>query len=343
VKIPEGSAFLLGSEGMMGSMYIDIDPPQDAKAGGFLAPGATAQGSPGASMNDFMASASGVMQKLEVMADAVNVVFGDKDVQSSIISTVKNTKEITSNISELTRAFADVAVQNKADLYQIIRELSGMATNMNQVAARMNAMLLAIDNNGQTGAQVVSTLKNLQKASENIAKVTKDIEGLTGDPKAQADVRETLQNAKEASERANRMLGALGGLEKEFAFDFKYGSKPDIYRAGASLKINYAPKSFLLMGVAGVGRENDIDLQIGRGSRGAAIRGGLVLGEPGAGVDYSPLKWLRFFADAYDPNDFKVRIGGEIRLGEKFSLVGESLNVRKKADNTTYVGIRGYF
>jgi phospholipid/cholesterol/gamma-HCH transport system substrate-binding protein len=69
----------------------------------------------------------------------------------------------------------------------------------------------------------------------------------------------------------------------------------------------------------------------------------VVLGGVGAGIDYAPLKWLRFFADAYDPNDFKIRIGGEIKLGEKISLVGESLNVRKKDENAAYVGLRGYF
>ena len=176
-----------------------------------------------------------------------------------------------------------------------------------------------------------------------MAKISKSIENMTGDPKTQEDIRETIKNTRQVSEKANKLLGAFGGGEKAAAVDLKYAGKPDKYRVDANFRVNYAQKGFLLMGIADVGEKNDLNLQLGYGTSKAAFRGGVVLGGVGAGVDYAPLKWLRFFADAYDPNDLKIRIGGEIRLNEKVSLVGESLDARKKIGNTAYIGLRGYF
>lgn len=342
IKIPEDSLFLLGSEGVMGAMYIDIEPLNDEK-GVFVKPGSEVFGSSGSSMNDFMTSASSVLAKMEVMADAVNAVFADEDIQRSLKSTIVNAGEITQNINELSRVFADVAVQNQNELNMMVGQLSSMAVNMNQVAGRMNRMLGEIDNNGQASKDIVSALQNLQKASENVEKITRSIEGLTGDPRTQENIKVTLENARQASERANKMLGSFGGGKNNVSLDMKYGDKPDKYRFDANMKFGFAKNKFVLMGVNGIGEENDVNFQLGSGSDKAAIRAGVVLGEVGAGVDYAPLKWLKFSADAYDPNDFKVRVGAEIKLSDKFSIVGESLDVRKKADDTTYVGVRGYF
>ncbi|MDR2006132.1 MAG: MlaD family protein [Acidaminococcales bacterium] len=342
VKIPAGSSFWLGSEGVMGSMYVDIDPPRTV-ADRYLQPGDEVWGSPGASMNDFMVAASGVLQKLEAMADALNVVFGDKEVQESIMTTMRNTKEITSNINGFTRVFAELAGENREEINKMIRQMSDMALQMNQAAERVNKLLTQIDGNGQTGREIADILRNLKKTSENVEKITKSVENMTGDAKTQDDIRETIKNARQVSEKANKLLGTFSGGEKAVSFDIKYADKPDKYRVDANFRVNYAPSSFWLLGVSDIGEANDVNLQVGYGTSKAALRGGLVLGDVGAGVDYAPLKWLRLFADAYDPNDFKIRVGGEIRLSEKISLVGESLNVRKKADNTAYVGLRGYF
>lgn len=343
IKIPEDSLFLLGSEGVMGAMYIDIEPPRDEKPTKFLRDGSEVTGAAGSSMNDFMTSASGVLSKMEIMADSVNAIFADQDIQKSIKSTITNAGEITENINHLSKVFADVAVQNQSELNQMVQQLSSMAVHMNQVASRMNNMLTEIDSNGQAGRDIATMLQNLQRASENVEKITKSIENVTGDPRTQENIKVTLENARQASEKANRMLNSFGGGKTKSYLDIKYGDTPDKYRFDANLRFDYAKNSFLLMGVSDIGEENDINFQLGKGNDYTAVRAGVVLGKVGAGVDVKPLKWLRFSADAYDPNDLKIRVGGEIMLSEKFSLYGESLDVKKKAGDTTYLGMRGYF
>lgn len=339
IKIPENSLYILGSEGVMGAMYIDIEPPP-AIGDKYVKPGSEVIGMTGSSMNDFMTSASGVLQKLELMADSVNNIFSDKDVQESLRTTLVNVGHISTNFNDLSKVLADVAVKNQNEFNQMIHQLSSMSVHMNQMAGRLDVMLKDIDNEGQTSKELVTTLHNLQKASENVAKITQSIEGLTSDPQTTEDIKATLKNAREASAKANRMLGGVGSSQG--SIDIKYGDKPDKYRFDASLKFG-EPKKFILMGVSDIGEDNDVNLQMGMGSDRAALRAGLVLGDVGAGVDVAPLKWLRLSADAYDPNDVKIRVGGEVKFSDKLSFVAESLDVRKKASDSAYFGLRGYF
>ena len=343
VKIPEGSLFLLGASGMMGSSYIDIDPP-GVESGYYIEPGSKVTGYQGSSIADVMQSANEVLGKLNTMADTVNGLLGDEDVKNSVKQTITNTQEITTNINDMTRVFSSIAIQNQDELNQMVARLSSMADHMNNVASRMDRMLLEVDNNGQTSQDIINALHNLKEASENVEKITKSIEGLTGDPSVQEDIRMTLKNAREASDKANKMLGNFGGGLMKTSFDFKYGDKPDKYRVDANVQLNYTPKSFITLGVAGIGEENDLNLQLGKKFDDVfAMRAGVVLGDVGTGVDVNIAKRFKVSTDIYDPNDVKIRVAGELRLNDYISLVAESLDVRKKASDSTYIGVRGYF
>lgn len=343
IKIPKGSSFLLGSSGMMGTSYIDIEPPS-VEGSEYIGSGDTVVGYQGSSVADVMQSANDVLGKLNIMADTVNSLLSDEDVKNSIKQTISNTQEITNNINDMTRIFSSIAIQNQDELNQMVLRLSSMADHMNNVASRMDRMLLEVDNNGQTSQDIVNALHNLKEASENVEKITKSIEGLTGDPNVQQDIRETLKNAREASDKANKMLGSFGGGMMKTSLDFKYGDKPDKYRVDANLQLNYTPKKFLVLGVAGIGEENDLNLQLGRNFNNTfAMRAGIILGDVGTGVDVNFAKRFKLSTDFYDPNDLKIRVAGEWRLNDYVSLVAESLDVRKKASDSTYVGVKGYF
>lgn len=343
VKIPKGSTFLLGSSGVMGSAYIDIEPPQSVNEG-YLEPGSTINGFQGVGMDDVLGSAKEAFTKLNTMADTVNILLGDEDIQKSLKQTIVNTQDITGNINELTKIFTNIAVENQSELNQMVGQLSGMASHMNNVASRMDRMLLEVDNNGQTSQDLVNSLYNLKQASENIEKITKSIEGLTGDENVQEDIKQTLKNAREASDKANKMLGGFGKGFVNTSFDFKYGDKPNKFRTDANIEVNYAPKQFFVLGVAGIGEENDLNLQLGKKLNDVlGMRAGIFLGDVGAGLDVNVSKWLKLSTDVYDPNKVKVKVAGEFRLNDRFSIVAETLNVRKKLSDSTYIGVRGYF
>ncbi|NNM93713.1 MAG: hypothetical protein HKL92_10265, partial [Candidatus Eremiobacteraeota bacterium] len=58
---------------------------------------------------------------------------------------------------------------------------------------------------------VLATTTNIAEASAKLKKMATDMESITGDPKTQSRLRETIRNLDETSQRANSLLGALGG------------------------------------------------------------------------------------------------------------------------------------
>ena len=208
IKIPHGSNFSIGADGMLGEKFVAILPP--AKMDGrFIEPGEEVQGSQGAGLDEFMASSAKVLEKVEGIADALNNVLGDKEVQKSMRDGFLNARDISSNLNTFSRVMAEVAVDNQKDMTVMISQLSQMAERMNSVATHLDSIVAGADNNGQTGKDMAAMAQNLATASARVEKMTGVLEKVVTDPKTEKDLRATLKNAKETSEKANRMLGTL--------------------------------------------------------------------------------------------------------------------------------------
>ena len=54
-------------------------------------------------------------------------------------------------------------------------------------------------------------------------------------------------------------------------------------------------------------------------------------------------KNFKISADAYDPNDFRIKLRSELKVAPDTYVVGESISVNKDAQRQTYVGIRRSF
>ena len=80
VQIPMDSSFSIGSDGVMGEKFVQIQPPERA-SGVFVKPGSNLTGTPGGGLDEFMNSSGKVMEKVEGVASVGNGVFA-----SSLIS-----------------------------------------------------------------------------------------------------------------------------------------------------------------------------------------------------------------------------------------------------------------
>ena len=65
-------------------------------------------------------------------------------------------------------------------------------------------------------------------------------------------------------------------------------------------------------------------------------------GEFGVGLSYDLSKDFKLYSQVYDFDNTKVRLGGEYRWNNNFSLYGETMDVRGNKTNT-YMGVRTYF
>jgi len=340
IRIPQGSNFSIGSEGMLGEKFVAILPPEKLN-GRFIEPGEEVTGSPGAGLDEFMASSAKVLEKVEGIADALNNVLGDKEVQKSMRDGFLNARDISANLNTFSKVMAEVAVDNQKDMTVMIRQLTQMSERMNNVAEHLDSIMAGADNNGQSGKDLALMARNLATASERVEKMTGVLEKVVTDPKTENDLRDTLKNAKETSEKANRVLSTLE--TSRFQAEALYNDKNGDWLTNMGVTLRPKEKSFVYLGAHDMGGSDKLDLQFGRDINDISLRLGATQGKLGVGFDYRIGNSFKLFADVYDFDETKVKVGGEYMFNPSLSLVGESLDVTGHGSDNAYVGIRTYF
>lgn len=339
IKIPQGAVFTIGSDGIMGEKFVNVLPP--LKPGqGYIVEGSEIKGVPGGGMEEFFASSGDLMSKVENIAEALNNVFGDKEVQQSMRDGFKNMRDISENMNTFTKVMADVAVANQQDINVMIKQMNEMSKRMNGVAAHMESIMANVDNNGATGQNVARMAQNLADTSAKVENIVGMLENVATDPEVEKSLKDTVINAREASARANKILGTVS--EAKIQADVGGSAKGSDWRSSLGVKLQPSEDSFVYMGGYDIGEDNKFDFIAGKYMGNAAFSMGAMQGEFGVGLSYDFGRDFRLYSQLYDFDDSKVRVGGELRLNDNFSIYGESMDIKgNKRD--TYMGVRSYF
>ena len=339
IKIPQGAVFTIASDGIMGEKYVHIIPP--TKPGqGFISAGSSLKGTPGGGMDEFFANSGDLMKRLENIAAAFENVFGDKEVQASMKSGFRNMQGITENMNTFTKVMADVAVANQQDITQMIHQINELTQRMNSTASYIESIMKGVDNNGETGRNLAAIAKNMADTTQRMENIVQVLETVAKDPVTQESLKETLVNVKETSAKANKIMGAL--TEAKISADAGYSAKGSDWRGNLGVTISPSEKNFLYMGGYDIGEANKFDFIMGHQMGNTAVSMGAMQGEFGVGLSYDLSRDFKLYSQLYDFDDAKVRVGGELRLTDNFSLYGEMMDVRgTKRD--TYMGVRTYF
>ena len=339
IKIPQGAVFTIASDGIMGEKYVHIIPP--TKPGqGFISAGSSLKGTPGGGMDEFFANSGDLMKRLDNIAAAFENVFGDKEVQASMKSGFRNMQGITENMNTFTKVMADVAVANQQDITQMIHQINELTQRMNSTASYIESIMKGVDNNGETGRNLAAIAKNMADTTQRMENIVQVLETVAKDPVTQESLKETLVNVKETSAKANKIMGAL--TEAKISADAGYSAKGSDWRGNLGVTISPSEKNFLYMGGYDIGEANKFDFIMGHKMGNTAVSMGAMQGEFGVGLSYDLSRDFKLYSQLYDFDDAKVRVGGELRLTDNFSLYGETMDVRgTKRD--TYMGVRTYF
>ena len=339
IKIPQGAVFTISSDGIMGEKFVSVIPP--TKPGqGYVPEGSTVQGAAGGGMDEFFASSGDLVKRMENIASAFENVFGDKEVQQSMKSGFKNMNDIAENMNTFTKVMADVAVANQQDITSMIHQINELSQRMNGTAAHIESIMNGVDNNGQTGKNVAAIVQNMADTSKRMENIVSVLEGVAKDPVTQQSLKETLVNVKETSERANKILGTL--TEAKISADAGYAAKGGDWRSSLGVTLHPSDEAFLYMGGYDIGEANKLDFIVGRQLGNAAVSMGAMQGDFGVGLSYDLSKDFKLYSQVYDFDDTKVRLGGELRLTDSFSIYGETMDVRGNKSNT-YMGVKTYF
>ena len=339
IKIPQGALFTIAADGIMGEKFVSVVPPVK-QSGGYIAEGSTLKGTPGGGMDEFFASSGDLVKRMENIASAFENVFGDKEVQESMKAGFKNMNDIAENMNTFTKVMADVAVTNQQDITSMIHQINELSQRMNGTAAHIESIMAGVDNNGKTGQNVAAIAQNMADTSKRMENIVEVLETVAKDPVTQQSLKETLVNVKETSARANKILGTL--TEAKVSADYGYAAKGGDWRGNLGVTLRPSDDAFLYMGGYDIGDANKFDFIFGKQLGNAAVSMGAMQGDFGVGLSYDLSKDFKLYSQLYDFDDAKVRIGGEFKLNDNFSLYGETMDVRGNKTNT-YMGVRTYF
>lgn len=339
IKIPKGALFGIASDGIMGEKFVNVMPPKKLDQG-YIAEGSTLQGAPGGGMDEFFSSSGDLMVRMENIANAFENVFGDKQVQEAMKQGFQNMNDISANMNTFTKVMADVALMNQQDIVSMVHQMNELSQRMNATTAHIESIMAGVDDNGKTGKNMAAIVQNMADTSQRMENIVQVLESVAQDPVTKESLTQTLVNVKETSDRANKILGTL--TEAKISADAGYTARGGDWRGNLGVTLKPGEDNFLYLGGYDIGEENKLDLYFGRKVGNAAVSMGAMQGDLGVGLSYDFGKDFRLYSQLYDFNDAKVRLGGELRLTDNFSVYGESMNLRgSKRD--TYMGVRTYF
>ncbi|MBP2649976.1 MAG: Mammalian cell entry related domain protein [Firmicutes bacterium] len=342
IKIPVGSRFIISTDGLMGEKFISITPTANSEAG-FIAPDTVVRGETANGLDKLISSGDRVLGEIEKLVLSLNDVLGDEKVKASLKATALNAKEITDRLNELTTTLARMASNNEQNVDAMATNLRIMSASLRDVAGRVDVLVANVDNNGQTANDVREAISNLKTTSIRVERMASALEGVVTDPGTASDLKETLKNAREASARANKKLAQLDNIKVDTGVDLLYNTHSSKYQSNADVRIRTSDNAFAVIGVNNIGEGSTGNLEIGRGNDKFDTRVGLIEGKAGIGADAAVGSQLRLSLDIYDPNDPRVKLRSQYKIGPDTFLVGLTDSLNKNPEENTYIGLRHDF
>ena len=141
------------------------------------------------------------------------------------------------------------------------------------------------------------------------------------------------------------MLGKVESIDMTPSADVLYSGSESDWSVNANLGVTMGDKT-LDIGVDDIGDDSLFNAQVGKrfGSGHVGARGGVVAGKFGVGLDGYAGDKFKLSADAYDPDDVKLRLRATYDLGDGTALMSQWNDVTNKDDErAAYFGIRQSF
>ena len=352
-KIPKDSRVTVSSSGVMGEKFINIMPGRDD--GDYLQDGDYVYGVEEADMNAMFDGMNKVLGKVDDLLGDVQNIVGNETFQTSVITMSKNMEEASGNVNQFTSSLAKMSNENAG-------KVSHMADHMNEILSSLDRSMATVENmtqninrfagNPQTAEDLQTTLKNISDTSKNVANMAENMNKFAGDPKVAEDLKSTVHNAKNITERADKILEKVQGASESFSkievtpsVEVLYGKhnhKSD-WNTNFNLDIASGDTS-LRLGAEDIGDHTRLNAQVGKKfGENFGARGGIIAGKPGIALDAYAGKNVKFSAEAYDPNEAKLRLKSQFKIADSTYLLGEWHDVTHKDNRAAYFGIKREF
>lgn len=341
IKIPRGSKITIASSGFMGEKFVSILPSEDI--GDYLQPDEHVAGVGGEGMDSMLESVGKAVDQVHELLGTLNDVLGNPRMKESFIATSENMRDMTANMRDLTSTLSRMALRNETDIDAAVHNLSLMSSSLMQASNDVEAMVHDFSGDGQTAANLRLAIANIAATSQRIDHMASSLEGVVTNPQTAEDLQVTLHNARQVSEKANKMMTGFGGAHMEAGVNTMYSGKADRWTADFDMHLYNSPDSFLLLGIDDIGEGNRFNGQVGMRRGALTGRAGIVDSKLGVGVDAAAgSRWV-FSADAYNINDAALKVRATYKITSDTYLIGQINDVNRSDRRTAYVGLRHTF
>lgn len=344
IQIPKDARIALSANSVLGDKFVLISPA-GSRSTEYLKDGDFVIGTDEMSMDSVLAGVSEAIKDVHDLLGSLNDILGNPRMKESVLGSAENVRDVTAHIREVTAVLGRVALNNEGNLNTMVQQMQAILANLSATTETVRQMAEDVNDNGQTAANLRLTLLNVSKASENIRKVAEEIHEVTGDPEVRDNLKVTIHQAREVTQKANDTLDKFRGIKADPSVEVLYSGKAEDWITNFNVDIakESAPERFLRVGLEDIGEGNDLNLEVGRRKGSFGARAGVIAGEAGLGLDaYGGDRWL-FSVDGYDPNDFRLRLSALYRISGDTSLMGQWRDVNKRERRAAYFGLHHAF
>ena len=121
----------------------------------------------------------------------------------------------SANVVQLSATLNSSATTDSKKIGVLLDQFQSTATALN----RSMSALQDLATDPRLKANVLATTQSIADTTETLALLTKDLRTITGDPQTQAQLRNTIANLDAVMQKANSLLGELGGKSSVYGVD----------------------------------------------------------------------------------------------------------------------------
>lgn len=313
VEIYRNSKFMIGATSIIGSKFLQID--QGDPQSGTIKEGETVYGENIISLDKAI----------------INAVSDLQDFMKGL----NNKGEFTRNLNEAVANLRDIS----ADLSELV---SVSKPSVEKTAARMDEIT----------AKINSILEKTDALMARIEKGEGPLGTLISDNKSKEEIKQTINNIKEASDSIKTMMGKASRIKTYWYWDTRYEPLSKYNMNSAGVRIYTGKDKYYYGGMSnffniknadrGISYEekNTVDAYMGWDKKQADVYVGAIRGNAGAGIRYRPFYkdplWGRISLLG-EGNDFSRN---RVIKGRKFNTPRYDVGFDFKLNKNAQVGMR---
>ncbi len=143
--------------------------------------------------------------------------------------------QASENLVALTGTLNDTTKLNSKRIDDILVQFDQTAHALDTSTASLQELAT----NKSLKSNLIATTQNIADTTKTISDLTKDLRSITGDPQTQGQIKDTIANLDATMQRANSLLGALGGTSNVTGVDVRPTSNPIALPSGNAVSTPY--------------------------------------------------------------------------------------------------------